>query len=125
MRQYVSWSVLGFALLGCGVQSPEAGEELAATQTQALQCRSRGHGHGHDNDHGDDHDLPKPCSVKRDPAFALPIAACQAGLLVGSAVNEGALVSDPAYATLLSKEFSYVTAENSMKWGSLQPVDNQ
>jgi endo-1,4-beta-xylanase len=124
MRQYVSWSVLGIVLLGCGVQSPETGEELAATQTQALQCR-RGHGHGHDNDHGDDRDRPKPCSIKRDPAFALPIAACEAGLLVGSAVSEGALVSDPAYATLLSKEFSYVTPENSMKWGSLQPTSDK
>jgi endo-1,4-beta-xylanase len=124
MRQYTSWFVLGIVLLGCGAQGPESGEEVAAAQSQALHCR-RGHGHGHDNDHGDDRDRPKPCSLKRDPAFALPIAACEAGLLVGSAVNESALANDPAYASLLSKEFSYVTPENSMKWGSLQPVDDK
>ena len=123
MRQYTGWYVLGFVLLGCGGQGQTPNEEAAATQTQALSCR--GHGHGHDNDHDGGQDRPKPCALKRDPAFALPIAACGSSLLVGSAVNEGALVNDAAYATRLGQEFSYVTPENSMKWGSLQPVDDK
>src|SRR3954464_15788458 len=120
MRLYGSWCVIGFVLLGCGGQGVggEAGEEIAA-QSQALQ-QCRGHGHGHDNDR----DRPRACNIARDPAFALPIAACSSSLLVGSAVNEGALASDAPYAALLSHEFSYVTPENSMKWGSLQPVDD-
>ena len=117
MRQYTGWYVLGFALFGCGGRAPE--EELAATQTEALACR--GHGHDHDGDH----DRPRPCWLKRDPAFALPIAACESSLLVGSAVSEGALENDAPYAALLGHEFSYVTPENSMKWGSLQPVDDK
>src|SRR6187551_1182133 len=101
MRQYTGWYVLGFALFGCGGRAPE--EELAATQTEALACR--GHGHDHDGDH----DRPRPCWLKRDPAFALPIAACESSLLVGSAVSEGALENDAPYAALLGHEFSYVT----------------
>lgn len=123
MRQYASWYVLGFVLLGCGEQGQAPAEEVSATQTQALSCR--GHGRGQDNDHDGEHDRPRPCSLKRDPAFALPLAACESSLLVGSAVNEAALAADPGYATLLGKEFSYVTPENSMKWGSLQPVDDK
>src|SRR5207342_3207713 len=98
MRQYTSGYVLGFVLFGCGVQGQPPAEEVAATQTQALSCR--GHGHGHDNDHDGDHDRPRPCSLRRDPASALPIAACSSSLLVGSAVNEGALANDAQYKTL-------------------------
>src|SRR6478752_1948933 len=121
MGQYTRWYVLGFVLLGCAGRAPD--EEAVVMQTQALSCR--GHGHGHDNGHDADHDRPRPCWLKRDPAFALPIAACERSLLVGSAVNEGALESDAPYAALLARELSYVTPENSMKWGSLQPVDDK
>ena len=115
--------MLGLLLLGCGAQGQKPDEELARTQAQALSCR--GHGHGHDNDHESDHERPRPCSRKLDPAFALSSAACESSLLVGSAVNESALVDDAPYTALLAREFSYVSPENSMKWGSLQPVDAQ
>ncbi len=87
-------------------------EQVSSTSLAVQQCRGDSDG-----------EKPKPCSQKRDPAFALPISACQSGRLVGTAVNEGALASDPTYVTTLQNQFSYVTPENSMKWGSLQPVD--
>jgi endo-1,4-beta-xylanase len=122
MRQFASWYVLGFVLLGCGGQAVEADDEVVSEASQALQCRGNAHDHGHGHGHDDDHDR---CSAHRDAAFALPIAACKSGRLVGTAVNEGALAADAAYKTLLGQEFSYVTPENSMKWGSLQPVDDK
>ena len=119
MRLYGSWCVIGFVLLACGGQEAGSGTEAEAvsTQSQALQCR----GHGHD--HGDNESSGRPRSCSSHSAYALANAACQSGLLVGSAVNEGALGTDAAYSTLLAHEFTYVTPENSMKWGSLQPVD--
>ena len=42
-------------------------------------------------------------------------------LLVGSAVDMGALASDPRYGEVLRREFSTVTAENVMKWDSVEP----
>lgn len=114
MRQYASWSALGILLVGCGGQTVGSDEEAVSESTQALtQCGGGHHEPGR----------PRPCALKRDSAFPLPIAACESSRLVGSAVNEGALAADPAYAARLAAEFSYVTPENSMKWGSLQPVD--
>jgi GH35 family endo-1,4-beta-xylanase len=42
---------------------------------------------------------------------------------IGTAVDVNALANIPQYATVLAREFNYVTPENAMKWGSLQPVD--
>lgn len=47
-------------------------------------------------------------------------AAEGAGKFVGTAVNDGRL-GDAAYAGIASTEFSSVTAENAMKWESVQP----
>lgn len=121
MRQYASWYALGVLLVGCGGQQVAGDDESEsfAESSQALQCRGSNNGHGHNDDRG----KPKPCAFKRDAAFPLGMAACETSRLVGSAVNEGALGSDAAYTTLLGKELTYVTPENSMKWGSLQPID--
>lgn len=51
-------------------------------------------------------------------------AACGAGRLVGAAVAYQPLTTEPAYASALAREFTYVTAENAMKWGSLQPTSS-
>jgi endo-1,4-beta-xylanase len=40
-------------------------------------------------------------------------------------VQEQALAAEPLYATTIAQQFSAVTPENAMKWGSLQPVDAQ
>ncbi len=66
---------------------------------------------------------PTPCAAHRDPAFALGRSACQSGRLVGAASNNTALSTDPTYVTTLANEFTYVTPENAMKWGTLQAVD--
>lgn len=46
-------------------------------------------------------------------------------LLVGTAVNMDALDSDRTYREKVATEFSAVTAENVMKWESLEPVRGQ
>jgi endo-1,4-beta-xylanase len=51
----------------------------------------------------------------------LRISANRAGKLLGAAVNVDPLRSDLDYAATLAQQFSYVTAENSMKWGPLAP----
>jgi endo-1,4-beta-xylanase len=123
MRTYPTWSALGVLLVACGGQSGSGEEETLGASSQALQCRDNEHDHGHGHGHGRDHGRPKACAFKRDAAFPLGLAACQSSRLVGSAVREDALAADVPYRTLLGHEFSYVTPENSMKWGSLQPVD--
>lgn len=73
---------------------------------------------------GDDEGRPPtPCTARRDPASALGRSACQSGRLVGAASSNSALSSDPTYVSTLAGEFTYVTPENEMKWGTLQPVD--
>ncbi len=67
---------------------------------------------------------PAACKVERDPAFALPNEACDGKRLVGAAVSAPALAADALYASTLASEFSYVTPENALKWGWVQPVDS-
>jgi endo-1,4-beta-xylanase len=117
MRQYFGLrAVLGVLVVGCAGQDvggeATLGQTSQAVTSRAVQCRGDGSGH-----------KPAPCSIKRDPAYALPIAACGSSRLVGAALNNAALSSDALYATTLANEFSYVTPENAMKWGTLQPVD--
>jgi endo-1,4-beta-xylanase len=113
MRQFSGLrAVLGIIVVGCGGQEV-GGEAPASTTSQALQaCRGDSDGQ-----------KPKPCAQKRDPAFALPISACESGRLVGAASNNTALANDATYVTTLANELSYVTPENATKWGTLQPVD--
>jgi GH35 family endo-1,4-beta-xylanase len=47
-------------------------------------------------------------------------AAATAGKLIGTAVDHTALRDDPTYATVLAREFDYVTPENATKWGPLE-----
>ncbi|MFC6018520.1 endo-1,4-beta-xylanase [Plantactinospora solaniradicis] len=44
------------------------------------------------------------------------------GLGIGTAVDMAALEADPQYRSLVAREFSAVTAENVMKWESLEPT---
>jgi len=113
MRQLIHLrAVLGIIVMGCAGHEV-SGEAPNSTTSLALQaCRGDGDGQ-----------KPKPCSLRRDPAFALPISACESGRLIGAAVSNAALANDATYRTTLANEFSYVTPENAMKWGSLQPVD--
>ncbi|WP_281354056.1 endo-1,4-beta-xylanase [Phytoactinopolyspora halotolerans] len=68
--------------------------------------------------------------------LVVPIGAAQAqdtlrgaadaqGLRMGAAVANGPLSSDAQYRNILGTEFNSVTAENSMKWESLQPSQGQ
>ncbi|PRY00898.1 endo-1,4-beta-xylanase [Allonocardiopsis opalescens] len=47
--------------------------------------------------------------------------AAPRGLFVGTAVDMAALANDPVYRERVGAEFSSVTAENVMKWETLQP----
>ncbi|MFV2113641.1 endo-1,4-beta-xylanase [Micromonospora sp. LOL_025] len=44
------------------------------------------------------------------------------GVRIGSAVDGRGLSLDPAYRSLLGTEFNGITAENAMKWRSLEPL---
>src|SRR5690606_2097605 len=62
----------------------------------------------------------KPSQV--DPLTFTPASAAhKAGRLAGTAVAYEPLVNEEVYRTTLAAEFNYVTAENAMKWGELQP----
>jgi len=47
------------------------------------------------------------------------------GLRIGTAVDLDAFASDETYRTVLARDFSAVTAENAMKWATLEPVRGQ
>ena len=59
-----------------------------------------------------------PPTVSADP---LKGAAAGVGRLVGTAVQAGLLL-DPQYNAVVSREFSYLTAEYQMKWNVIEPV---
>lgn len=59
-----------------------------------------------------------------NPCLGVDTLRCAAGSrLVGTAVDVTSLASVPEYATVLAREFSYVTPENEMKWGSIEPTE--
>ncbi|MFD6564204.1 endo-1,4-beta-xylanase [Micromonospora profundi] len=69
--------------------------------------------------------VPATASRPYDPtAQTLGALGQRHGLHVGTAVNATALndASDPQYRRLAASEFSSVTAENAMKWESLEPA---
>jgi endo-1,4-beta-xylanase len=55
------------------------------------------------------------------PAESLRQIADRADLKFGTAVNADVLVEDDKYAGIAAKEFNSVTAENAMKWESVEP----
>ena len=113
MRQFIGLSaVLAVMVVGCAGTNVEDDAPIGVT-SQALQ-QFQGDGDGKP---------PTPCAAHRDPSFALGSSACESGRLVGAASNNTALASDPTYVTTLGNEFTYVSPENAMKWGTLQPVD--
>ena len=52
-------------------------------------------------------------------------AAKRHDLLIGTAVDAAALNADSTYRARVASEFNSVTAENAMKWESLEPVRGQ
>ena len=63
-----------------------------------------------------------PCAAA-SPDSPLSRAACDAGVLVGTAVRSAALPDKPNYTNVITREFTYVTPENEMKWRWLQPMN--
>ncbi len=57
----------------------------------------------------------------RVPRTSLRALAHARGIQIGAAVAAGPLGSEPLYAETLAREFSMVTPENAMKFGSLCP----
>jgi endo-1,4-beta-xylanase len=62
------------------------------------------------------HDPPAPITQRSLRELAQPI-----GLRVGTAVDMNALASDQTYRATIAQQFSSVTAENVMKWETLEP----
>jgi endo-1,4-beta-xylanase len=61
-------------------------------------------------------DPPTPITQRSLRDLAQPI-----GLRIGTAVDMNALASDQTYRDTIAREFSSVTAENVMKWETLEP----
>lgn len=113
MRRFIGLrAVLGVLVVGCTGADVGNGVPTGTTSQALTQCKG-----------DDDGKPPTPCQAHKDPAFALGRSACESGRLVGAASNNTALSTDPTYVTTLANEFTYVTPENAMKWGTLQPVD--
>jgi GH35 family endo-1,4-beta-xylanase len=55
------------------------------------------------------------------PMGELQRAAIEANKLLGTAVSADGLRFDGTFRDVLAREFNYVTAENAMKWGPLEP----
>jgi GH35 family endo-1,4-beta-xylanase len=58
-----------------------------------------------------------------NPCLGVNTLRCAAGnRFIGTAVDVTALATVPQYAAVLAREFNYVTPENAMKWGSIEPT---
>jgi endo-1,4-beta-xylanase len=68
-------------------------------------------------------------ALERQPSVAqtatLRQLASARGIFVGAAVDANALANEAIYRTVLAREYSSVTAENAMKWGSVEPNRGQ
>ncbi|MEV0163305.1 endo-1,4-beta-xylanase [Nonomuraea fuscirosea] len=62
-----------------------------------------------------------PASAHPRPPRDLRQLAQQTGVKIGSAVDIAALRAESDYRKVLNREFSHVTAENAMKWESVEP----
>lgn len=70
------------------------------------------------------HERRRPCADEPEPepvVFTPATAAARLDRRAGVAVQAALLESDATYAQHVADYFSAVTAENEMKWGSLQP----
>ncbi len=67
-------------------------------------------------DDRDHRDPPTPITQRTLRELAQPI-----GLRIGTAVDISALANEPTYRDTIARQFSSVTAENVMKWDTLEP----
>ncbi|MFC4059115.1 endo-1,4-beta-xylanase [Planomonospora corallina] len=64
--------------------------------------------------------VPLPAHADRTPDDLRELSR-RLGVHVGSAVDATALAGEADYRTVLNREFTHVTAENAMKWESIEP----
>jgi endo-1,4-beta-xylanase len=92
------------AVVSCGAAAEGPGDRVASSIEVS----------GDGGETGSGSTIAEVCSV--------PTLACATNKLVGAAVNVEALDGVPTYAEVLAREFDYITPENVMKWGPLQPT---
>jgi endo-1,4-beta-xylanase len=68
---------------------------------------------------------PVPVKAPVEAPEGLRTLAATHGLRIGTAVDSNVLKTDPGYARRLATDFSSVTAENAMKWSTVEPVRGQ
>jgi len=89
---------------------------VTAQSASVAAASSEGHhhrGHHHRGHHG---------SSPAVPADSLRALAAKVGLRTGVAVNTDLLGTDRTYTRIVNQQFSTVTAENVMKWESVEPT---
>lgn len=65
---------------------------------------------------------PVTLTIAANPPYVpLRNLAAPRGFQIGTAVRATALQSDPAYGSVLAREFGAVTPENEMKWATIHP----
>lgn len=130
-RAWVSfvWRVLAIGLalaaglLGCepaNMDGSSAAEQVGSVSQAMSEGEARvTHEHAPKKHFGHRH--PQRRHKRRLAVDSLSTAGGRSHRLVGAAVAYDPLLDDAAYAELLAAEFSYLTPENELKWGSLQP----
>jgi GH35 family endo-1,4-beta-xylanase len=114
------WALLTTWTIGCTTASAPSPEDVART-AQAVRVTAGG---GEPQAVPDREDCNSDHDDSREKAPAtLAAAARQAGKKMGTSVDYVPLTSEPAYSQTLDREFDYVTTGDSLKWGTVQPVD--
>jgi len=89
------------------ISLPIMGLVLGASTSGSSPALADGH---------DRRDPPTPITQRSLRELAQPI-----GLRIGTAVDMNALAIDPTYRDTIARQFNSVTAENVMKWDTLEP----
>ncbi|MCW3041716.1 MAG: 1,4-beta-xylanase [Solirubrobacterales bacterium] len=71
------------------------------------------------------HDAQKGPDAQPLPGLGLGRLAAARGILLGTALDDGALQHEPGYRHVLGTEFDAITPENAMKWDAVEPKQGE
>jgi endo-1,4-beta-xylanase len=112
-----------FAALVAGCTAVAANPEAVGTTQEAVGRGDDGNGLELDRDRGgseQDREVTSDCDTVTE---TLADAARETERKMGTSVDYTPLLSEPLYSETLNREFDYITTGDSLKWGTVQPVD--